>query len=68
MAKQSNYGDEPASNLDQVHRLSAVSKRTTLSVDTIKRRYADLIVRLSPRRCGMTERNVRIIANGEKAA
>jgi hypothetical protein len=33
--------------------LVEASRMLSISVDTIKRRHADKIVRLSPRRCGM---------------
>jgi predicted DNA-binding transcriptional regulator AlpA len=50
---------------DRVITLAEVAKRTTLSTDTLKREYADYIVRLSSRRLGITEQNVqRLIAMG----
>jgi hypothetical protein len=58
--------DKPAEVLNQVRTLDEVSKRTTLSRDTLKRRYAHYIVKLSPRRQGMTERNIQRIVTGEK--
>jgi hypothetical protein len=41
--------------------LSEASRLTNLSPDTIRRRYPDKIVRLSPRRVGMTLRDVLAI-------
>jgi len=51
-------------DLDRVRKMPVVEERTTLSRDTLKRRYPHLIVKLSPRRTGMTERNIMRIVNG----
>jgi hypothetical protein len=55
-----------ARDLNQVRKLAEASKRTTLSPDTLKRTYPHYIVQLSPRRLGMTERNIQRIATGGK--
>jgi hypothetical protein len=51
-------------DLDRVHRMPVVTERTSLSRDSIKRHYSHLLVKLSPRREGMTERNIMKIING----
>jgi hypothetical protein len=59
--------EEPASqDPNQVRTLAEASKRTTLSPDTLKRTYPHYIVQLSPRRQGMTERNIQRITTGGK--
>jgi hypothetical protein len=50
--------------LERVMPMAEASAFTTLSEDTLGRRYAHLIVRLSPRRRGMRVRSVLAIANG----
>jgi hypothetical protein len=60
MAEQSTE-QEPTRDPNQVRTLTEVSQRTSLSIDSLKRNYGDLIRRLSPRRLGMTERNIRKI-------
>jgi hypothetical protein len=51
--------------LESVKSLAEVSEITSLSEDTITRRYPELIVHLSPRRRGMKVRNILKITNGE---
>jgi hypothetical protein len=53
-------------DLESVKPLSVAVQITSLSTDTIKRRYSDYIVQLSPRREGMTLRNILKIARGGK--
>ena len=50
--------------LERVLPMAEVCAFTTLSEDTLERRYGHLIVRLSPRRRGMKVRNILAIANG----
>jgi hypothetical protein len=57
--------------LDRIIRLNtrtaapSVEKLTTLSADTIERNFPHLIVKMSPRRKGMSMRNALAIARGE---
>jgi hypothetical protein len=63
--RASTPGDfQPDFELDRVLKMSAVEKQTSLSHDTIRRRYPELIVQLSPRRTGVTWRNCLRIING----
>jgi hypothetical protein len=48
--------------LESVQPMPVVTKITTLSADTIRRRYPELIVHLSERRVGMKLRNALAIA------
>jgi hypothetical protein len=50
--------------LQRIIDLKEVSRLTNLSVDTLKRRYAQKILRLSPRRLGMRVRDALTIADG----
>jgi hypothetical protein len=65
-------GEEGASRLpswlelERIVLLEEAERITTLSPDTLKRRYAPCIVRLSPRRVGMKLRHVLAIASGER--
>jgi hypothetical protein len=52
--------------LESVKVLPEAERMTTLSVDTLKRRYPDRIVRLSPRREGMKLRDILAIASGSQ--
>lgn len=51
--------------LESVKPLDEVEEITSLSEDTIRRRYADWIVSLSPRRVGMKLRHALAIAAGK---
>jgi hypothetical protein len=51
--------------LESVKPLAQVSEITSLSPDTLTRRYPELIVHLSPRRRGMKVRNILKITDGE---
>jgi len=53
-----------ALDLERVVPLPEVVKLTSLSDDTLERRYGHLIVQLSPRRRGMKLRNALAITNG----
>ena len=50
--------------LESVQRMAVVEEITSLSADTIRRKYAEYIVKLSPRRDGMKLRDALRIANG----
>jgi hypothetical protein len=50
--------------LESVKTLPEVTKITTLSVDTIERRYPQYVVHLSPRRKGMKLKHALEIARG----
>jgi hypothetical protein len=50
--------------LEAVKSLPEAARITSLSPDTLKRRYPQMIVRLSDRRVGMKLRNVLAIAAG----
>jgi hypothetical protein len=52
--------------MESVKSLSIAAQVTGLSKDTLKRRHHDKIVQLSPRREGMTLRNILKIARGGK--
>jgi hypothetical protein len=58
---------EPASwiELESVRMLDEAEQITTLSRDTIKRRYPQYVVKLSPRREGMKLKHILEIAGGE---
>jgi hypothetical protein len=47
--------------LEQVVGLHEAAQLTSLSIDTLKRRYPDFIIRLSPRRLGIKLRDVLAI-------
>jgi hypothetical protein len=51
--------------LERVLDMAELEEFTSLSRDTIARRHADKIVRLSPRRLGMKLRNALAIVNGK---
>ena len=51
--------------LESVRRLPEVEQITSLSVDTLKRKYPDRIIRLSDRREGMKLRDALAIASGK---
>jgi hypothetical protein len=58
--------DEPSwLELETIKPLPEISKLTSLSVDTLKRRYRQYIVELSARRQGMKLRHGLQITNGE---
>jgi hypothetical protein len=61
-----NKTQEPPSwlELETVQPLTESSKITSLSPDSLKRHYADYVVRLSDRRCGMKLRHSLDIAAG----
>ena len=50
--------------LESVQRMAVVEEITSLSADTIRRKYAEYIVKLSPRRDGMKLKHALAIANG----
>jgi hypothetical protein len=54
--------------LESVKSLAEQREITSLSGDTIKRRYPHLIVQLSPRREGIKLRHALAIANGQMEA
>ena len=54
--------------LEGIIKLSEVEKITSLSRETIERRYPKLIVRLSPRRSGMKLKHALAITTGTAAA
>jgi hypothetical protein len=56
----------PVWELERVLSMAEVAKFTTLSEDTIERRYAQWIVRLSPRRRGMKLKHVLAIVGGKR--
>jgi hypothetical protein len=67
VSRATTPGDRPQTpdfDLDRILVMPAVEKQTSLSHDTIRRRYPHLLVKLSPRRTGMTWRNVLRIVNG----
>lgn len=51
--------------LESVKLMAEAEQITTLSADTIKRRYPDWVVRLSPRREGIKLRHILQIAGGK---
>jgi hypothetical protein len=53
-----------ALDLERIVSLPEVCKLTSLSDDTIERRFSHFIVQLSPRRRGMKLRNALAITNG----
>jgi hypothetical protein len=59
--------DQPPSylELESVKPLLEVKKLTSLSVDTLKRKYPTMIRRLSDRRLGMRLRDALTIAGGK---
>jgi hypothetical protein len=66
MAEQINKEEPASQDPNQVRTMAVASKRTTLSQDTLRRTYPHYIVQLSPRRQGITERNIQRIATGGK--
>jgi hypothetical protein len=59
-----NTLDEDWWSLERIIPISRVSRITSLSEDTIKRRYKDRIVQLSPRRIGMKLKDALAITAG----
>src|SRR5262245_19998374 len=56
--------DEPSwIELQRVAPLAEASRLSGLSIDTLKRRHADKIVRLSPRRLGMRVKDALLIGS-----
>jgi hypothetical protein len=53
-----------ALDLERIISIPEASKLTSLSDDTIERRFGHFIVQLSPRRRGMKLRNALAITNG----
>ena len=53
-------------DLESVKTTALAERVTSLSADTLKRRYGHLFVKLSPRREGIKLRHILAIANGEK--
>ena len=53
--------------LERVLPMTEACEQTSLSADTLQRRYPELIVRLSPRRKGIKLRNVLAISSGHVA-
>jgi hypothetical protein len=51
--------------LESVRMLDEAEQITTLSRETLKRRYPHLVVKLSPRREGMKLKHILAIAGGE---
>jgi hypothetical protein len=61
-----NQSDGPSwTELESVKPLSKVSEITSLSVDTIERRFSEYVVHLSPRRKGMKLKHALEIARGQ---
>jgi hypothetical protein len=54
--------------LNRVLTLSEAAHLCSLSIDTLRRRYKDKILRLSPRRSGIRVRDVLAIGTPERAA
>lgn len=54
--------------LESVQKLSVVEKITSLSADSLRRRFPQFIVKLSKRRDGMKLKHALAIANGIGAA
>ena len=50
--------------LESVQKLSVVEKITSLSADSLRRRFPEYVIKLSPRRDGMKLKHVLAIANG----
>jgi hypothetical protein len=61
-----DFGERPPSwlELESVQKMPAVEEITSLSADTIRRKYAEYVVKLSPRRDGMKLKHALAIANG----
>jgi hypothetical protein len=60
--------DQPSwLELERIMPIGEVAKLNNLSDDTIKRRHADKIVQLSPRRIGMKVRDALAIGKGNTA-
>ena len=51
--------------LERVLPLTEAERLTGLSTDTLKRRYPELVVQLSPRRVGMKLKNALAITSGK---
>jgi hypothetical protein len=66
MSAINDLGDQPPAwlNLESVQKMSVVEKITSLSAESIRRVYPDLVVKLSPRRDGMKLKHALAIANG----
>jgi hypothetical protein len=60
------FGERPPSwiELESVQKMPVVEKITSLSSDTIRRKYGDYVVKLSARRDGMKLKHALAIANG----
>ena len=54
--------------LESVQKLSVVEKITSLSADSLRRRFPKYVIKLSPRRDGMKLKHALAIANGIGAA
>jgi hypothetical protein len=52
----------PERELDRIVELPEASRLSSLSVDTIKRRHADKLIKLSPRRIGMRVRDALMLS------
>jgi hypothetical protein len=66
MDNQTNSDRKPTwLELERVIPLGEAEQITNLSSDTIKRRYPDHVVRLSPRRVGIKLRSALAIASGK---
>src|SRR5262245_40716528 len=50
--------------LKSIKRMKTASEMTSLSPDAIRRKYPDLVVKLSPKRDGMSMENIISIMNG----
>jgi len=65
--EKADQADQPPTwlELQRVLPLREVERITSLSIDTLKRRHADKIKTLSPRRSGMKLKDALQIASGE---
>jgi hypothetical protein len=52
----------PERELDRIVELPEASRLSSLSVDTIKRRHADKLIKLSPRRVGIRLRDALMLS------
>ena len=61
-----DFGERPPSwiELESIKPMPVAAKITSLSPDTIRRKYPELVVKLSPRRDGIKLRDVLAIASG----
>jgi hypothetical protein len=57
-----------AIELHRIAKLQEAARLSGMSIDTIKRRHADKIIRLSPRRLGMRVRDALMLGGGQQAA